>query len=70
MINPLILIEIRKQLHEIIGQLALVESNIPDDEDTDDSFWIERATAQLVGLVQGLNIIIDHPLEEEDRIND
>ena len=61
-----VLHETKKQLREIVGMLALVEFNIPNDDKSDGSYWIKQANARLVGLVQGLENIVDHaPIEEE-----
>ena len=65
--NNNVLAELKTQLTEVVGILSLVEYSHPDDE-SDDAYWIKMANAQLVGLVQGLGVIIDHPPTEEEPL--
>ena len=63
--NNNVLAELKTQLTEVVGILSLVEYSHPNDDPSDDAYWIKMANAQLVGLVQGLGVIIDHPPTEE-----
>ena len=53
--NKQVAVVTKKNLYEIIGMLTLAD--VKDE-------WIDRAKAQLVGLVQGLEIVITHDKEE------
>jgi len=65
--NNTVLAELKTQLTEVVGMLSLIES-MPEDEPDDDTYWIQQASARLIGLVQGLGIIIDHPPTEEEPL--
>ena len=66
--NNNVLAELKTQLTEVVGILSLVEYSHPNDDPSDDAYWVKMANAQLVGLVQGLGVIIDHPPTEEEPL--
>jgi hypothetical protein len=57
--NTEILTALKSQLNQISGMLTLAKFNIEENDLTDHAYWIKQSHAQLVGLIQGLNIIIE-----------
>ena len=65
--NKQILEELELQITEVIGMLSLATYSFEDGVTSDEIYWIKQANARLVGLRQGLAIVIENapPTNEE-----
>ena len=71
--NPEILGTLKQELTQIVGMLALIEIGIRtgDPVDDNDMYWLQESKAGLVGLIKGLEIILDNqPITEEIHHNE
>ena len=70
--NPEILGTLKQELTKIVGMLALIEIGIrTDDPDDNDIYWLQESKAELVGLIKGLEIILDNqPTTKEIHHNE
>ena len=63
--NTKVLKELEQQITEVIGMVALATYGLEDGNTSDEAFWINNAKARLIGLRQGLGIIINNACEND-----
>lgn len=56
--NKQVLEVLELQITEVIGMLSLATYSAEDGTTSDEIYWITQATARLIGLKKGLEIVI------------